>query len=70
MVLHIVPSRQFAHVPMASQPVASGELNSFSFDSFIRGYHIYMEQWEPWIGEVLPLERDLTNPEDKCAVAI
>lgn len=55
---------------MASQPVASSEINSFSFDSFIRGYHVYMEHWEPWIGEVLPLERDPTNPEDKCAVAI
>jgi len=29
-----------------------------------------MEQWEPWIGEILPLERDPTNPEDRCAVAI
>ena len=29
-----------------------------------------MEQWEPWIGEMLPLERDSTNPEDSNAVAI
>ena len=29
-----------------------------------------MEQWEPWIGEVLPLEREPDNPEDNCAVAI
>ena len=53
-----------------SQPVSSTELESFTFDSFIRGYHAYMERWEPWIGEVLPLEREPTNPEDKCAVAI
>ena len=26
-----------------------------------------MEQWEPWNGEVLPLERE---PEDNCAVGI
>ena len=52
---------------MASQPVASAEINCFSFDSFIRGYHAYMDRWDPWIGEVLPLERE---PEDKCAVAI
>ena len=29
-----------------------------------------MEQWEPWIGEVLPLEREPDNEEDNCAVAI
>ena len=29
-----------------------------------------MDQWEPWIGEILPLEREPTNPEDKCAVAV
>ena len=55
---------------MASQPVASAEIASFSFASFVRGYHAYMEQWEPWIGEVLPLEREPTNPEDKHAVTI
>ena len=30
----------------------------------------YKEQWEPWIGEMLPLERDPTNPEDSNAVAV
>ena len=55
---------------MASQPVASAKINCFSFDSFIRGYHAYMDRWDPWIGEVLPLEREPANPEDKCAVAI
>ena len=28
------------------------------------------EQWEPWIGEVLPLERDPTNPEESNAVTV
>ena len=55
---------------MASQPVASAEINNFSFDSFVRGYHVYIDQWEPWIGEILPLERESTNPEDKRAVAV
>ena len=55
---------------MASQPIASTEIDNFSFDSFIRGYHAYMERWDPWVGEVLPLEREPTNPEDKCAVAV
>ena len=55
---------------MASQPVASAGIDNFSFDSFVRGYNVYMDCWNPWIGEVLPLERDQTNPEDQCAVAI
>ena len=56
---------------MASQPVARAEENcSFTVQSYVRGYHIYMEQWEPRIGEVLPLEREPSNPEDKFAVAI
>ena len=29
-----------------------------------------MDRWDPWIGEVVPLERDPTNQEDKCAVAV
>ena len=55
---------------MASQPVASSGIDSFSFDSFVRGYHVYMDGWDTYIGEVLPLERAPTNREDQCAVAI
>ena len=55
---------------MASQPVASSGIDSFSFDSFVGGYHVYMDRWDPWNGEVLLLEREPTNPEDQCAVAI
>ena len=55
---------------MASQPIASSGINSFSFNSFVRGYHAYVEEWEPWVGEVLPLEREPTNPEDRRAVAV
>ena len=29
-----------------------------------------MDCWDPWNGEVLPLEREPTNPEDQFAVAI
>ena len=55
---------------MASHPIASAGISSFSFESFVRGYHAYMDCWDPWIGEVLPLERDPTNKEDKCAVVV
>ena len=55
---------------MTSQPIASTEVASFSFEAFIRGYHAYEEQWEPWIGEVLPLERDPTNLEDNNTATV
>ena len=56
---------------MASQPVSSTTICNYNFDSYIRGYHAYKDRWnQPWIGEVLPLERDPTNPHDKFAVAI
>ncbi len=55
---------------MTSEPITSTGISRFSFESFVRGYHAYKEQWEPWIGEVLPLERDPTNPDDRHAVAI
>ena len=55
---------------MASQAVASSGIDSFSFDSFARGYHNYADRWDPWVGEVLPLEREPSNPADKSAVAI
>ena len=55
---------------MTSQSIASTEVGSFSFEAFIRGYHAYKEQWVPWIGEVLPLERDPTNPENSNAFAV
>ena len=56
---------------MASQPVSSTTICNYNFDSYIRGYHAYKDRWnQPWIGEVLPLERDPTNPHDKFAVAV
>ena len=56
---------------MASQPKArAGEICTFTIQSYMRGYHIYVEQWEPRIGEVLPLERESSNSEDKFAVSI
>ena len=56
---------------MASQSVSSTTICNYNFDSYIRGYHAYKDRWnQPWIGEVLPLERDPTNPHDKFAVAV
>ena len=36
----------------------------------MRCYHAYKDIWNPRIGEVLPLEREPNNSEDRFAVAI
>lgn len=59
---------------MASQPSSSisghGNLHCLEIQSFVRGYHAYMDSWTPVIGETLLLKREPTNPRDKNAVAI
>ena len=52
------------------EAVSSSEIDSYSLYLFARGYHKYTDQWDTWIGEVLPLERELTNPANKWAVSI
>ena len=56
---------------MASQPVRGREdITSLEVQSYVRGYHDYKDIWNPHIGEVLPLEREPNNSEDRFAVAI
>ena len=57
---------------MASQPVAvrREDLASLSVQSYISGYHAYMDRWNPRIGEVLLHEREPNNSEGRFAVAI
>ena len=43
---------------------------TFLCDSFVRGYHIYMNIWEPLVGECLKSRKDPTNEMDKTAVAV
>ena len=38
--------------------------------SFIRGYHVYMEVWTPFIGEELLLRREPDNIKDGSAVCV
>ena len=44
--------------------------SKLEFNSFIRGYHAYMDVWVPTIDECNRLERDVTNSHDPDAVAI
>ena len=43
---------------------------SFEFPSFIRGFHVYMNIWEPEINEVLNLAHEKDNKSDKFAIAV
>lgn len=46
------------------------EVEEFSFDSVVRGHHVYKAVWTPVMGELLPAEVDDGNPEDQYAVAV
>ena len=60
---------------MASQPSSSSSGSSsgselFEIQSFVRGVHAYRDLWEPRVGEILCLQRQPDNTEDKLAVAV
>ena len=45
-------------------------LASFRVKSFIRGYHVYKEDWEPELNEEQELKCEPQNKEDPYAVAV
>ena len=55
---------------MASQVVSSQSVEMLSIESFIRGYHAYMDIWTPVDGEMLRLIPEPTNSVDGNAVAV
>ena len=55
---------------MASQPTAQSDLDVVEINSFVLGYHQYMDRWKPVVGEMLLLQREPNNPKDKCAVSV
>ena len=57
---------------MASQPLSrtSEDLHRIEMQSFLRGYHAYMDICTPEIGQALLVKREPTNPKDKNAVAV
>ena len=46
------------------------DLVTYVYDSFARGFYVYMDIWNPVIGEILKCKREPTNEVDKHAVAI
>ena len=46
------------------------DLVTYEYDPFARGFHVYMDIWNPAIGEILKCKREPTNEVDKHAVTI
>ena len=43
--------------------------STFQCDSFVRGYHVYMNIWESLVGECLKNRKEPTNEMDNTTVA-
>ena len=44
--------------------------STFQCDSFVRGYHVYMNIWEPLVGECLKSRKEPTKQMGKTTVAV
>ena len=44
--------------------------STFQCESFVRGCHVYMNIWEPLVGECIKSRKEPTNEMDKTAVAV
>ena len=45
-------------------------MEKFTFDSAVRGYHVYKVVWKPTIGKKLEADQELGNEADKFAVKV
>ena len=45
-------------------------MEKFTFDSAVRGYHVYKDVWKPAIGEKLHAEQEPDNAVDRFAMNI
>ena len=43
---------------------------SFEVESMVPGYHCYSTIWNAVMGEELPCKLELSNPEDRFAIAV
>ena len=48
----------------------AGLSTTFSFDSVIRGHHIYNKVWTPSVGDILLLVKEEGNEHDHFAVSV
>ena len=59
-----------AVLEMAESELTSGVLKDLQINSYIRGYHAYMDVWTPALNGELILKREPTNETDRNAVAV
>ena len=50
--------------------VVNSNMEKFTFNSDVRGYHVCKEAWKPAIGEILHAEQELDNAVNKFAVKV
>ena len=60
----------FSAINMANQVITATELQVLEVNSYIRGYHVYVDIWAPTVGESLLVKPEPTNPNNKKAVAV
>ena len=48
----------------------NGATYAYKMESEIRGYHVYGSSWKPQIGDFLLTDREVTNEDDRFAVAV
>ena len=51
-------------------PKSMSDNRILKISSWIRGFHIYKDQWTPTCSEILPLQPEPGNAEDKNVVAV
>ena len=59
------------HVYIKTQLQKHSTQNSwYRIESTVRGHHVYKASWSPYIGEELPVQREVKNIHDDFAVAV
>ena len=65
----LLSKRTLLFQQMASQALAEN-ISCYKIHSYIRGYHVYKDNWIPVIGQVLLLKREPENAHDRNAVSV
>ena len=51
-------------------PCAVETQTTYSFESVIRGHHVFKSIWSPFVGETLAVKQEKGNRHDRFAVAV
>ena len=53
-----------------SDRAGRSNMEKFTFNSAVQGYHVYKVVWKPTIGKKLQTDQELGNEADKFAVKV